>query len=111
MHEVLEGTRAISLFAMLLEPNLNRRRLLGFHVLVPMVMDAERGDEQVNLLKKPLAGELLPIILAQPGESLRVCLSNALRQHGEFGSPQAHLLKALEPSTCKLGLVVLRAIA
>ena len=59
-----------------------------------MVMGAERGDEQVNLLKKPLAGKVLPVYLARLGESLPVCLPNALRQHGECGTPQVPLVKA-----------------
>ena len=82
MHEVLEGTRVISLFAMFLEPGLNRRRLLGFHFRVPMVMDAERGDEQVNLLKKPGAGGKLPPFRAILGESPPVLSPNALQGQG-----------------------------
>jgi hypothetical protein len=76
-----------------------------------MVMDAERGDEQVNLLKKPGAGEVLPRFLAPLGESPPVRFPNVLHEQGELGTPQVHLVKALGPSSGEVRLSVLRAIA
>ena len=76
-----------------------------------MVMDAERGDEQVNLLKKPGAGVKLPPFLAPLGESPPVRFPNALHGQGEIGRPQVHLVKALGPSNGEVRLRALRAIA
>ena len=74
-------------------------------------MDAERSDEQVNLLGNPGAGVLLPMFGAPIGESVLVPYPKVLHGQREFGRPQVHLVKALGPSNGEVRLRALRAIA
>ena len=46
------------LFWILLQPRLASRGELCIHVCVPVVMDAERSDQQVDLLEESIAGVL-----------------------------------------------------
>ena len=65
-------------------------------------MDAERSDQQVDLLEESIAGVLAPPQAAPLGESHLVDLPIDLQGQRESGAPQIDLVKALGPSNREL---------
>ena len=76
-----------------------------------MVMDAERGDEEVNFLQRLGPGRNPPISVALLGKSILVGKPIVLHGQREFRGPQPHLVKALGPSSGVVRLGVFRAFA
>ena len=76
-----------------------------------MVMDAERGDEEVNFLQKLGPGLFFPNSAALLGKSKLVCNPIVLGGQRELGGPVPHLLEALGPMSGEARLSVSRAVA
>ena len=65
-------------------------------------MDAERSDQQVDLLEESIAGVFVAPQAAPLGESHLVDLPIVFDGQREFGAPQPNLVKALGPGSREL---------
>ena len=69
---------------------------------MPVVVDAERSDQQVDLLEESIAAVLGPPQAAPLGESHLVDLPIVFDGQRECGAPVPNLLKALGPGSREL---------